>query len=130
MDKPIIFTPSELASITLAICGAIVSVSAAVAVIMKVWAHLHKPEDVQNERLAKAEKDIAEINATLKVYEGHLDRDKKRLDRIEFGNEVTQEALLALIGHALNGNDVDNLKKAKHKLEKYLISKGTRDEEE
>jgi hypothetical protein len=34
-----------------------------------------------------------------------------------------QQSMLALLSHALNGNDVDSLKKAKEDLQNYLIGK-------
>jgi hypothetical protein len=37
---------------------------------------------------------------------------------------VTQQALLALMSHAINGNDIDKLSRAKDDLESYLINKG------
>ena len=42
---------------------------------------------------------------------------------IEKSNKITQTALLALLKHSLNGNDVDSLKDAEKSLEEYLIEK-------
>jgi capsule polysaccharide export protein KpsE/RkpR len=117
MNQPITFTPQQVFEMILWVCGAIVSVSAAIAVIAKVIQKAKAPEKTQNERIEKLESDVK----SLKQY---LDNDNKRLKALEEGNIVTQQALLALLSHALNGNDIDSLKEAKTKLEKYLIGKG------
>lgn len=56
-------------------------------------------------------------------YERHFDDDLKRIKSIEEGNRITQKALLALLKHSLDGNDVEDLKKASDELTKYLINK-------
>jgi predicted negative regulator of RcsB-dependent stress response len=98
------------------ICGAIVSLSAAIAVVIKIVQKAKEPEKSQNDRLEIIEKKVAK-------FEQFFDNDNKRLNELEKGNRVTQQALLALLSHALNGNDVDSLKEAKQRLEHHLISK-------
>lgn len=110
------FTVSEVYSMVMAICGAIITVSAAIAVIFKAYQVLKKPEKTQDERITTLENEVGE----LKKY---LDNDNKRLKTLEEGNRVTQQAILALLSHALNGNDIESLKEAKDKLQNYLISK-------
>lgn len=116
MNQFVTFTTQEVFELILWVCGAIVSVSAAVAVISKVIQKVKAPEKSQNERIEKLEKTVEVINK-------HLDNDNKRLQKLEEGNRVTQQAILALLSHALNGNDMDSLQKAKTRLEDYLIGK-------
>lgn len=116
MNQQITFTPNQVFELILWVCGAIVSVSAAVAVIIKVVQKAKAPEKTQNERIDKLEKKVER-------FEQLFDNDNKRLQKLEEGNRVTQQAILALLSHALNGNDVDSLQKAKAKLEDYLIGK-------
>lgn len=116
MNQPITFTPNQVFELILWVCGAIVSVSAAIAVIVKVIQKAKAPEKTQNERIEKLEKKVER-------FEQLFDNDNKRLQKLEEGNRVTQQAILALLSHALNGNDVDSLQKAKAKLEDYLIGK-------
>lgn len=123
MDQPIVFTPREFTSTIIAICAAIVTISAAITVIFNVVKKAREPEDVQNQRITNVEEGIKLLNTRVDTLNGYVDQDKKRLDHLEFGNEATNEALLALLNHALNGNDVDGLKSAKKKLEAYLISR-------
>lgn len=116
MNQQITFTPNQVMELILWVCGSIVSVSAAVAVIIKVIQKAKAPEKTQNERIEKLEKKVEK-------FEQLFDNDNKRLQKLEEGNRVTQQAILALLSHALNGNDVDSLQKAKAKLEDYLIGK-------
>lgn len=99
------------------ICGAICTMSAALAVICSVLKKAREPEDLQNTRLDQLE-------AQAKKFGEYLDRDDRRLNSLDEGNRVTQQALLALMSHAINGNDIDKLSRAKDDLESYLINRG------
>ena len=56
-------------------------------------------------------------------YDTHFSRDLKRIETLEEGNKVTQKALLALLAHAIDGNQVDQLKRAEDDLKNYLIDR-------
>lgn len=73
------------------------------------------PEEKQNEEINKLKADVAEIKSKLSA-------DKKALEDSQKANHITQEALLALLEHGLNGNNVDQMTKAKDKLHAYLIN--------
>ena len=75
---------------------------------------------------APTEAVIARLEAVEKKQEQHdeyFSRDLKRIESIEEGNRVTQKALLALMSHALDGHDVERLRKAKDDLNEYLINR-------
>ena len=116
MDKPIMMSTQDVVNVILATCAALVTISSAIAVIMRFIARVKQPEKDQNERITKVEDDIKKIQHCLSI-------DNARLDNIEYGNTITQEALLALLDHALNKDDTETVKQAKKKLEKYLIDK-------
>lgn len=117
MSNPIMITPADLVSIFLGICAAIVSISAATTVIIKLVQHAKAPDKKQNERLDELERKV-------KHFDSLFDNDNKRLNELEEGNRVTQQALLALLSHSINGNDTDKLTKARDDLQTYLIEKG------
>lgn len=75
------------------------------------------PEKNQNARIMAIEDEIKDI------YE-KIGKDNNRLIELEKGNVVTQEAILALLSHAIDGNNTDGLKKAKDNLQTYLTHKG------
>lgn len=74
------------------------------------------PNETQNERLAKLEAWQKTVDERLKKGDDNFDQNRE-------ANRVTQEALLALLSHAIDGNDVDELKRAKKNLNDYLIKK-------
>lgn len=75
-----------------------------------------KPTEGQNERLDKLEEWQKEVNR-------RLDHGNDHFERIDEGNRYTQEAILALIDHAIDQNHTEKLIEAKDNLQKYLISK-------
>lgn len=117
MDKPIGLTPSDIFTIFLGFCAAIVTISAAVTVIIKVIQKAKQPNQCQNDRIEALEKRVKE-------FENYFNKDNRRLEELEEGNRVTQQAILALLSHSINGNDTDKLTKARDDLQNYLISKG------
>lgn len=91
-------------------CATLITLLASVAKI------LAKPNKTQDARLD-------ELEQWRKVVDDRLDTGNTHFDEIDKGNRVTQEAILALMSHAINGNDIQKLKDAKDKLETYLIAK-------
>lgn len=112
-EMAITFTISDV----LWFCGAICTIAAAIAVFYRAAVKVQEPEHVQNQRLDALEKKVDKFSE-------YLDRDNRRLNSLDEGNRVTQQALLALMSHAINGNDIDKLSRAKDDLESYLINKG------
>lgn len=116
MNQPIGLTPQDLINIIIAVCAAIITVSSAIAVILNFIKKTKEPEAAQNNRITALEDRMNEVDQKLA-------NDKKRLDNIEYGHEVTQEALLALLNYQLNPEDKDPLREAKKTLETYLVKR-------
>lgn len=55
--------------------------------------------------------------------EGMLDNDKKELSAIHADLRVSHLAQLALLDHALNGNNIEQMQEAQTALRKHLASK-------
>lgn len=123
MNNTITFTPAELISIILGICAAIVTISAAIGVITKVLDKAKAPEVEQNNRLDTIDRRLDDIDKTIATFREYFTNDDNRFKAIERSNKITQTALLALLKHSLNGNDIDALKEAEKSLEEYLIDK-------
>ena len=100
-DATITFSMSDV----LWLCGAVCSFAAVLGVFYKAVVKATEPERVQDQRLDALEKKVDQFGT-------YLDRDNRRLNALDEGNRVTQRALLALMSHALNGNDVAELKRA------------------
>lgn len=116
-------TPQEFWTILMACCSALITISAAVSIVISAIKKLKEPENVQNQKLEDISKKIDSIEARLKIHEEYFNNDNRRISAIEEGNRVTQKALLALMSHAINGNNIDELKKAENTLREYLINK-------
>lgn len=123
MDNLISFTPTQLIALVLGICGAIVTISAAIGVITKALEKAKAPELEQNKRLDEHDKRLNAHDEIIEKFKEYFDNDDRRFKEIEKSNKVTQSALLALLKYSLNGNDTESLKSAEKSLEDYLIDK-------
>lgn len=74
------------------------------------------PNEKQDERLDALEKWRGEVDERLLKGNVHF-------DAIDEGNRVTQRALLALLEHGIDGNNTEQMKKAKEALETHLINR-------
>ena len=66
---------------------------------------------------------ITSLETRTDQSEKHLDNDNKRLQEIEKGNRITQQSILALMRHAIDGNNIDQLREAESNMQEYLIQK-------
>ena len=116
MNTVIAFTPSELIGTVLAVCAGIVTLSGATAAIIKAIQTMQKPERDQDERISSLEERVDR-------HDDLLDKDKNRLEAIEDGNRATQRALLALLDHGIDGNNIEQMQNAKTELTDFLIKR-------
>lgn len=127
MTEPIGITPAELLSIVLAVCGAIITVSGAIAVIVNFVHKAKEPNKIQNERIDKLEEDVETINDRLDRGDRHFLSDAERMSSLEHEvkttNKVIIESLQALTSHAIDGNNIEQLKQSEKTLNNYLINK-------
>ena len=127
MTEPIGITPAELWSIVLAVCGAIITVSGSITVIVNFIHKAKEPNKIQNERIDKLEEIVETINDRLERGDRHFLSDAERMSSIEHEvkttNKVIIESLQALTSHAIDGNNVEKLKQSEKTLNNYLINK-------
>lgn len=74
------------------------------------------PNETQNERLTKLE-------AWKEKVDERLEKGDDNFGQTREANRVTQEALLALLSHTIDGNNTEELKQARKNLNDYLIKK-------
>ena len=133
MENPITITPQEIINTILALCGAIITISAAMTVIIKAVEKLRQPNKKQDERLDKAEQDIKNIRERLRDGDHQFFLDTERMGKIETSqkeiNIIIIESLQALTKHAIDGNDVESLRESKKRLDDFLTEKAMRKEE-
>ena len=99
----------------LAAASAIVLLSNAVEKIIKAVKAAKAPEQRQND-------EIKEIKKRLDNVEKELSRDEKHLKDVRDCNHVITKGVLALLDHGINGNNIDQMKDARHDVETYLIN--------
>lgn len=83
-----------------------------------------EPTKMLETRIANLENLLnGEYRMKFNDYDSHFKADLERIKQIEEGNKVTQKALLALLNHAIDGNNTAQLKKAEEDLQQYLIDR-------
>ena len=113
-------TPGQIALLIFGglplLAGFINSVGSAVERCVKVVKAAKAPNDKQNER-------IEALEAWQKIVDVKLNNDNERLDAIVSDNRITQRALLALLDHGIDGNNIKQMQDAKTVLQKHLINR-------
>lgn len=110
-----VFTITQFWSILLGICGGIITISGAVAVVVAAINKFKAPEKAQTARIQACEDRIVLLEADISIM-------KKDSKEIEASQRITHEALWALLGHSIDGNNVEDLKKAQSKLHDHIFN--------
>ncbi len=100
----------------LAAAGGISTIGGAVEKVVRAVRAAKAPNAAQNHRLDALEE-------WKKGVDQKLDNDNRRLSAIAEGNRVTQRAILALLDHGIDGNNIDQMQKAKNDLQTHLINR-------
>ena len=115
---------SEWMQYTLVICGALITILTLWNMIEQRVKSTRQPTNNLEERVSLLEKKLEfEIKATFVEYDARFGRDKQKIESIEEGNKVTQQAILALLNHAIDGNNEEEMNAARKDLNKYLINR-------
>lgn len=109
-------TPTEAWAALLGGASALLLLSNAAEKIVKAWKAAKAPNDRQNERLDSLE-------SWRETVDRKLNHDNKRLDDFEEGNRAIQHALLALLDHGIDGNNIQQMQDAKKALQDHLINR-------
>ena len=109
-------TPGEIWAWILAAALAITTLSTAAEKIVKVWKAWKVPNIKQDER-------IEELETRMESVERKLANDDGRLRDMEIGNRASMHALLALLDHGIDGNNIKQMQDAKEELQNHLINR-------
>lgn len=109
-------TFAEIWPVILAAASAVVLLANAAEKIAKAVQAAKAPNAQQNKRLD-------DLEAWKKEVDDKLNRDLDRFESLDEGMHVTQRALLALLDHGLDGNNVKQMQDAKDGLQNYLINR-------
>lgn len=102
-------------AIVLSVASAIVLLSNAIEKIVKAVKVAKAPEQRQND-------EIESIKTRLDKLERDIMSDEKQLKASRECNHVITKGVLALLDHGINGNNIDQMKDARHDVEAYLIN--------
>lgn len=102
-------TPNELMTGILAIASAVVLLYNAGSAILRTYKAAKAPNEEQDRRIT-----------ALETWKETVD---KKLDNDHESNRVTHQALLALLDHGLDGNNITQMQKAKDELQLHLVNK-------
>ena len=100
----------------LAIASAIVLLSNAAEKIIAAIKAAKAPNQRQDERLS-------DLENWRKTVDDKLNNDNRRLHSIEEGNRAAQHALIALLDHGIDGNNLKQMQDAKEALQNHLINR-------
>ena len=127
MEQTISFSLGDLYGFILGICGLITAVAAAVAIVAKLIQKWRTPNRKQNEKLEDHDKRIERIEQRLEEGNRQFEADNKRASELEEDLRATTrmiiESLQALMAHALDGNNTDELSAVKKQIDNYLIKR-------
>lgn len=96
--------------------SAVVLIWSAVKTVLEIVKAAKAPNDKQNER-------IEALEAWQKIVDVKLNNDNERLDAIVSDNRITQRALLALLDHGIDGNNIKQMQDVKDDLYMHLTEK-------
>lgn len=108
-------TVMVVGGVILALCGMVSTIGGAVEKVVRVWKATKAPEQRQNE-------EITAIKTRLDKVERKLENDKLEIADSKECNHVLTKGMLALLEHGINGNNIDQMKEAKHDVNTYLIN--------
>lgn len=103
------FTVAQIIALVLAVAGGVTCLSSAAKAIYEWIKIVKRPMDDVEDRVENVER----------LVEKHDDELKELKD----SNRIAQKALLALLSHGIDGNDVAMMKDAKRELQSFLIDK-------
>ena len=106
----------EKLTLLLSGASAVVLLWSAVKTIVEIVKAAKAPNAKQDERIKDLETWRTKVDDRLK-------NDNERLEAIAIDNRVTQRALLALLDHGIDGNNIKQMQDAKEDLQAHLINK-------
>lgn len=113
MQHEFTFTPEQVYLTILAIAGFVTSVTAAIKIIGDVIRKAKEPDELQNKRIESVEKKVEDIDERVKKLEAQQERAEEVW-------VLYMQALFDLINHELDGNHVDQLRRTRDEMQKFI----------
>lgn len=103
-------------ALILAAAGAVNTIGSAAEKLIRVLKAAKAPNEEQDARLKQLEADMKDVKKK-------LEKEHSKFESLDSGTRVTQQALLALLDHGIDGNNTKQLQDAKETLQTYLINR-------
>ncbi len=116
-------TPAEILGGILALCVAITTIAAAISVISTWFNKIKGPDKARDAEILALKNRMSETESKIQQMSARLEEGNRKFDNIEEGSHVMQRALLALLSHAIDGNNTDEMKDVRNELNRYLIER-------
>lgn len=124
MPNPVFtFTAQDILTMMLSVCGALVSFSAAIAVMVKFNNFLKKPNKDQDARIDKLEGRLKTVEGRCDTFDKQLDGVKKHLNSLDESINMLLRAEFAQLGHNLNGDNVEQMQRAFDDIQEFLFKR-------
>ena len=107
----------------LSVCGALVSISAAIAVVVKFNNFLKKPNKDQDARIDKLERRLKTVEGRCDTFDKQLEGVKKHLNSLDESINMLLRAEFAQLGHNLNGDNVEQMQRAFDDIQEFLFKR-------
>lgn len=108
--------PPQVTAIT-AILQLIISGATVVTLIYTFGKFLRAPEQTQNDRLNSLEKRVDKISERLEDGDKHF-------QYLDEGSTITQQCILAMMDAQISGDNIEELKEKRNKMQEYLTKRG------
>lgn len=120
-------TPGQIflvaVGLLLAAAGLINTVGSAVEKIIKAVKAAKAPNAAQDARMDAQDKRMDAMEKRLEKAERKLENDKAEFTTVNDGLRASYQVQLALLDHALNGNNIEQMQTARDALQKHIINR-------
>ena len=124
MPNPVFtFTAQDILTMMLSVCGALVRISAAIAVVVKFNNFLKKPNKDQDARIDKLEGRLKTVEGRCDTFDKQLEGVKKHLNSLDESINMLLRAEFAQLGHNLNGDNVEQMQRAFDDIQEFLFKR-------
>jgi len=95
-------------------------IAGAIVTIIGLIVMAAKPFKLQAERLGKLEITVTEVKKDMETMKTDIDHAFDKIRENEASSRTSDRALLALLNHALNGNNQKEMEEVKRDLEQHI----------
>lgn len=113
----------EIWSIIAGTLAGVILIINAIEKITNLIKTIKAPNVAQNERIDEMDKRFEKLERRFDKMEDKINDDHDRFVAIDESNRITQRALLALLDHGIDGNNIDQMQHAKEELHNHLINR-------